>query len=388
LIDQAAKNISRDKTIILNSGNNFDIKPSDNPDAPRYILKALDEIGTEAIGVGPEELRFGAEELKNINSQTAIPLVSANIRGFQSYALLSKNQGQTKILVTSVVDPELLLTKGVAINQIIEPAAALREIAQSVDHDMLIVIVHADGQKIPSLVKKCPGIDLVVDGESDTVTKHDAVDDLPIVSNNRQGEYVSYLDFYINQANEYYSKNAVDLKARVGRVAEDPVIKSLITDYNKETNEYYAKLDANIDSGVMKDRNQTQFAGSQSCRQCHPEIGETWSNSRHARALESLKKKSKEYDPDCLSCHTTGFGDPNTSGDSFSMDRTQLMTGVECESCHGPGKQHVQTPNDINMPPVTKAICKQCHTSEKDPDFDMANHKWQVQRSGCNLFTD
>jgi len=40
---------------------------------------------------------------------------------------------------------------------------------------------------------------------------------------------------------------------------------------------------------------------------------------------------------------------------------------------------------DAKMSSVTRETCKQCHTSGKDPHFDVANHKWQIQSEGCNV---
>jgi predicted CXXCH cytochrome family protein len=66
----------------------------------------------------------------------------------------------------------------------------------------------------------------------------------------------------------------------------------------------------------------------------------------------------------CVGCHTTGH---NTA------DNTSTQLGVGCESCHGPGGDHVGAPkkttivNPKNLTPAQQAmVCGQCHSAGKD----------------------
>lgn len=388
MIDQAANESGRDQTVILSAGNNFDTQSNNNRIASGYILKALKAMGTDAIGVGVEELRFGIEELKQIAAGSSIPVVSANISGINTHTLLLKDQGRLKVLITSVIDPELAANKGINPQGITDPSAALYDLSKNIPHDLFIVMVHADDQKITSLVQKCRDIDLVIDGESATVSHQKKMNHPPVVSSNRKGEFVSYLDFHKNDAGAFYTTLPVNWRAEVGRVGEDPAIRSLIKDYDRETREYYRQSSENNDSAVMTDNNQDEYAGSQSCKQCHSGIEKMWGDTKHARAMDSLRKKSKEFDPACVSCHTTGNGFQKVAGGSLKMEKKRLLAGVECEACHGPGKEHTRMPGDSKMATITKETCKQCHTSEKDPDFDMADSKWQTQRDGCAVASD
>ena len=75
-----------------------------------------------------------------------------------------------------------------------------------------------------------------------------------------------------------------------------------------------------------------------------------WSESGHAKAFEVLasdraKEVAKEKgieDPQkadaCLKCHVTGHGKP---AEEFASGFKAEM-GVQCESCHGPGDQHMK----------------------------------------------
>ena len=45
------------------------------------------------------------------------------------------------------------------------------------------------------------------------------------------------------------------------------------------------------------------------------------------------------------------------------------LRDVQCESCHGPARAHVQAPTDPAVRPLAQpgeAICQQCHDNERD----------------------
>ena len=71
-----------------------------------------------------------------------------------------------------------------------------------------------------------------------------------------------------------------------------------------------------------------------------------WSATRHAFAYQTLQKKERYFDAGCVSCHTTGFG--YSTGFQIG-DPDSTLEGVQCETCHGPGKQHVGNPKNTNI---------------------------------------
>lgn len=69
----------------------------------------------------------------------------------------------------------------------------------------------------------------------------------------------------------------------------------------------------------------------------------------------------------CVACHTTGF-DPKANAPVSA-----LKLGVSCESCHGPGSEHVAAPKTSpvvhpqDLPAAQRAmVCGQCHSVGKD----------------------
>jgi Cytochrome c554 and c-prime len=147
------------------------------------------------------------------------------------------------------------------------------------------------------------------------------------------------------------------------------------------------------------------YMGIETCELCHSggQIAEdkwtTWSQTLHAQVFAHEIDGIDEFSgtpmrQSCLQCHTTGY-DPNTNvmdGGFYNL-QTELgwtiptvltngnwasmqahypslanLANVQCESCHGPGSQHVALLGVTNSPTwpsisvnYTSGDCNQCH---------------------------
>lgn len=115
------------------------------------------------------------------------------------------------------------------------------------------------------------------------------------------------------------------------------------------------------------------YASDGACVTCHREEEEQWKTTAHAHALETLRKKGRERDPECIGCHTTGFMRPG--GTRYVKTAMTSFANVGCESCHGPSVEHVRT-NDKKkgtMRTVPEQVCRECHTPDQtEGEFDYA----------------
>jgi predicted CXXCH cytochrome family protein len=110
------------------------------------------------------------------------------------------------------------------------------------------------------------------------------------------------------------------------------------------------------------------YVGWKQCSACHSDIADKWQNTRHAKAIESLKKSGQESLPACVKCHVTGY---EKDGGFIDYELTPEMAGVQCEACHGPGSDHAGNPMKENI--VGKPgpeLCRQCHTKGQDQGFN------------------
>ncbi len=87
------------------------------------------------------------------------------------------------------------------------------------------------------------------------------------------------------------------------------------------------------------------------CIGCHKEEGQAWSKTHHYRSLEKLDEGrpiaeklglGRKYKKTgfCIECHSTAKGDAAPY---------ELISGVSCESCHGPAKDWKTVHNDLNI---------------------------------------
>ena len=133
--------------------------------------------------------------------------------------------------------------------------------------------------------------------------------------------------------------------------------------------------DENLTESVSREHQETasQFVGSATCKTCHIEEWTSWKATKHSHAYHTLEVAGHETDPDCLTCHTVGFG---FSSGFLSVEETPNHLDVGCENCHGAGSKHVaeqrEDSNSTHMDygTVTESTCLTCHTTENSPKFD------------------
>jgi peroxiredoxin/nitrate/TMAO reductase-like tetraheme cytochrome c subunit len=112
----------------------------------------------------------------------------------------------------------------------------------------------------------------------------------------------------------------------------------------------------------------TGFSGEEGCRICHAPQHETWSLTTHAYAFDTLVQHGHEKDPECLACHTVGYGNPG----GYSLETPlPYLEGVQCESCHGRGGPH-QSPGFAAGKEGMRAACESCHNPKHSLNFAFA----------------
>lgn len=112
------------------------------------------------------------------------------------------------------------------------------------------------------------------------------------------------------------------------------------------------------------------YVGATTCSLCHSGTHADWEETKHATALETLKRINQHNNSHCVVCHTAGHGLPTGFVDEAT---TPHLAGVQCENCHGPGGDHAANPMDLTKrPKVTpKAeMCGGCHTDPHHPTYE------------------
>ncbi len=141
-------------------------------------------------------------------------------------------------------------------------------------------------------------------------------------------------------------------------IKEDPKVRGIISEYDGKVAELVRDED-------MPQTGLSPFLGAESCQECHRAHHEGWKSTRHSAAFGTLEKAGKPRDPECVRCHSTGYGE---DGGFYSISATPELAGVQCEACHGPGREHAR---DFRpMQPAGESVCVKCHTAERSPNFE------------------
>jgi hypothetical protein len=155
-------------------------------------------------------------------------------------------------------------------------------------------------------------------------------------------------------------------------------VTALMEDYNQQLKRQ--DMLAKFPRSTHRNQNQPQgqkglkatYLGSEQCSRCHAEAYAAWEKTPHFYATKTLEKaehpSGRQYDPECMMCHTTGFkhpggyydlvtkladwppkpNDPKPDPKKFQKHNINLR-GVGCESCHGPCSEHEKNPNNAKL---------------------------------------
>ncbi len=123
-----------------------------------------------------------------------------------------------------------------------------------------------------------------------------------------------------------------------------------------------------------------RYVSGARCFPCHTEQYSRWALTKHTRAYEALRERGEEKNPECLTCHTTGFA---VEGGWADIEPANILAfkAVQCEVCHGPLEGHPDNP-DIHPSIPTEATCLACHDEANSPDFDYATY---LPRAICTV---
>ena len=182
-----------------------------------------------------------------------------------------------------------------------------------------------------------------------------------------EGKTLGVLALWIDASGKLARHYTTEL-ALTGEVGESESIRQLLTDfYQNVAEENRTQGTVLFAEQVLEQQQENGYASAAACQRCHEQEYLQWSATRHAFAYQTLLKKERYFDAGCVSCHTTGFGYPT----GFQLgDQDSALKGGQCETCHGPGKQHVGNPKKSNIRSgADTSLCLECHDTKHSPGF-------------------
>lgn len=348
-----------------------------------FLADMMGELGYSIVNVGPEDVQYGVDALKEIAKKNNFHLVSTNIVSessnepvFEPSVVLER--GGVKLAFLGVVSNTARLDALEGIDSahlgILDPVEtltkAISEIRDQVD--LVVVFGHLGSRKAQALVDEVRGIDVCISGGDGFVSQRavETGDDevgrsLTVMAGDR-GKYVGALDLVISDKGDILRfENTVHGLDQ--NITENKEMADKVEAFKVELREVRKREAVESVVGESDNTKPTEkFVGANMCQRCHEAAYNSWSNSAHAHSMASLEGKKQETSDACLQCHVTGFQQP----DGFAANRTELAS-VSCEQCHGYGTTH-GSPGFIAKPGIES--CQVCHDAKNSPNFDY--HKY------------
>ncbi len=145
-------------------------------------------------------------------------------------------------------------------------------------------------------------------------------------------------------------------------------VTRMIDSYYRRVNENNARVFADLVPEAPAE-GQPHYVGSQACGgDCHQGAVDWWTGHAHGRAYATLTELDKEFNLSCVGCHVTGY--MKAGGSTVTHNLDGALVNVGCESCHGPGSDHVSAPEEAPLPrDIAEGVCVSCHNQEHSERF-------------------
>lgn len=389
----------------------------------RYALESLIELDYDAIGFGARDLRLSSDALlfifANLDPEKS-PLVSANVGLFGADSPFSKKYqvveaGGKRIGVTSVLGRkhQEVVENNDDISWV-EPSESLQKLMPALEGeqcDLLVLLVHADPDEAKALARQFPQFQVVATtgGAEEPPNRAGEIEgsSAQLIEVGHKSMYVVVLGVFDDPQQPFrFQRVPLD-----HRFEDSPEMQAKLVAYQEELES--TGLEG---LGVMGVKNPAGvFVGSDVCANCHTEATEFFEKTSHAHATATLVNLDppRHYDPECLSCHVTGWNPqeffPYASG-YFGLEKTPHLTNTGCENCHGPGGTHAaveggeeevsdEVQEQLRAAMRLKIVvgegsahgqkmgvvvdgCLQCHDTDNSPDFDFQKYWPKVRHSG------
>jgi len=375
-----------------------------------YLIRALREMRFNVFNVTPYDLIFGTSYPMQLAENGVGRLLSANVvsRSFDKAAGTTSTK-QVFAPFTILEVPRKDGRRAVRVGVIgisdrgsLEPGAVQRlrnALRQRLDFEVLdstevlktlipmvrkqadyvIVLALMDRAVAQRVAGQFEGVDLLVTTwgvQSLRMFMH--IGKVTLVNTGFYGRYFvqGFVDFDAENRPIGLTGGMVDI------ASEGPAATSfakLLEEYRENTKD--------LDRQIAVAREQSRYTGRNECIRCHNSEYLQWTRTPHNLAFSTLIQKNQHYNPDCLPCHVTGYGDADGFVDNM---QTGHLVSVQCESCHGPARAHVRVLAEImkpdasgkvkrptlqdpypHLPALTsEPVCLKCHDKEHDPNFN------------------
>ena len=322
-------------TLLLDAGNIFDGKEAIDAKRCEVNLKAMSTMEYTAVALSESDLTYDETYLSRQRAVATFPFLAPDT---------VRADFTQPFVIEQVEGHRIGFVVGEACEEVVSQAGVILALGEPDDPEHIDVVI-------------CP------DEIARTVSEGEPL----YVGCKSEGKTLGVLALWMDTRGKFARHYSAEL-ALTGDVGESEAIRQLLTDFYRDIAPENPFQDARLFADqLLEQQPENGYTSVTACRRCHEQEYLQWSATRHAFAYETLLKKERYFDAGCVSCHTTGFG--YSTGFQIG-DSDSILKGVQCETCHGPGKQHVGNPKKSNIRTgADTSLCLQCHDSEHSPGF-------------------
>ena len=408
------------------------------------MRRALDQMGYGLLNLGPEELRLGMDYLVqhvyeepellgantalfgDVTGETAVQTGIARVKVLEAGGL---KIGFTGVIGSStaaeLADPGPSSLIGVGDPADVLPAA-LEELTAA-GCDLLVLLSQANPDETRQFLIDYPAFDVAVtaggpedpDPEPETVAR--STGQALLLRVGHKGKHAGVVGVYPGDAGDGSPRLRYALVTlSKDRYGHDKSMDAIMDGYQRAIADNLEAVFADL--ATAPPPRPGGYVGAAKCGECHTKAYAKWKDSPHAHALASLTEgrahfegdwADRRLDPECLSCHVTGWdpqgyypyeggylperlaagsagGGPDGTAGLSGADRFEKLQAQQCENCHGPGSGHVAVferfkadPSSVSqkeqrdanravhvdLATAAQTTCVKCHDGDNSPDF-------------------
>ena len=323
------------QTLLVDAGNIFDGEAEIDAKRCEVNLKAMSTMAYDAVALSESDLSYDEAYLSRQRAAATFPFLAPDA---------VRDAFTQPFIITQAGQHTIGFVVGEASEEVVSQADVIVALGEPEETAHINVVIRPD--EIETTVS-----------EGGTF----------YVGCRSEGKTLGVLALWMDMDKKLARHYATEL-ALTREVGESEPIRQLLTDFYREIASENASQDSRLFAKQLLEQQQENgYTSAAACQRCHEQEYLQWSATRHAFAYETLLKKERYFDAGCVSCHTTGFG--YSTGFQIG-EQDSALKGVQCETCHGPGKQHVGNPKKNNIRSgADTSLCLQCHDPKHSPGF-------------------
>jgi hypothetical protein len=364
----------RPDALMLDAGDLFPERP--NAVKVDYLMIALGKARYTAIAVGDQELGMGLPLLRKMVEQHGLPLISANVRGSDGKLLFPGHviaeAGGRRVGVFAVLSDKIPShadydwRKGLTIDPPID--AARREVKALAGCDVVVALSHQTLEETKALAAAAPGITVIVSGHDPAIFREPGkAGGAMLVGTGPVGRVLGALTFAPK-----------DAPAAAPKGEPQPPVAHALSPLSEKVQDcrwvmdlywaYVKKAKGEPPPPWFLTPPPPRYEPPEDCEKCHKHQYAAWLTTGHSHAYATIKKVKRHEDPECVLCHTMGYG--RKSG-FFTIEETPGLANVSCQTCHPVTADHyVKKAAILPKDNINARLCISCHGLIESPNFD------------------